>query len=117
MAFNDILPIEMKVFLNHIYEYKKGVRHLILYTTKIQNLDVITDRLKKQNINYTIQKVNNGNVNVYFGDKICIDAIQLLINVPLNKLTPEEDFILGAMLGYDICGQCQRYCEHKEKLA
>ena len=26
------IPGEIKVFLNHIYEYKKGVRHLILYT-------------------------------------------------------------------------------------
>ena len=28
-------------------------------------------------------------------------------------LTPEEDFILGAMLGYDICQQCKRYCNKK----
>ena len=31
------------------------------------------------------------------------------------KLTlPEEDFILGAMLGYDLCQQCKRYCSKKE---
>lgn len=29
-------------------------------------------------------------------------------------LTPEEDFILGAMLGYDICAQCERYCKRKK---
>jgi hypothetical protein len=117
MSFNDILPVEMKVFLNHIYEFKKGVRHLILYTTKQQYLNMVTDRLENQKIDYTVQMVNNGNVNVYFGDNRCIDAIRLMISVPLNKLSPEQDFILGAMLGYDICGQCSRYCERKTKLA
>ena len=24
---------------------------------------------------------------------------------------PEEDFILGALLGYDICMQCERFCK------
>ena len=33
---------------------------------------------------------------------------------PLNQLTAEEDFILGAMLGYDLCQQCKRYCSKKE---
>jgi hypothetical protein len=28
-------------------------------------------------------------------------------------LSPEQDFILGAMLGYDICVQCKRYCDRK----
>jgi hypothetical protein len=41
------------------------------------------------------------------------DAIRLMVNKPLSQLTPEEDFILGAMLGYDICAQCERYCERK----
>ena len=36
-----------------------------------------------------------------------------MITKPLNQLTPEEDFILGAMLGYDIRVQCERYCERK----
>ena len=36
-----------------------------------------------------------------------------MVNKPLSQLTPEEDFILGAMLGYDICAQCERYCERK----
>lgn len=36
-----------------------------------------------------------------------------MVTRPLNQLTPEEDFILGAMLGYDICAQCERYCKRK----
>ena len=26
------LPADLKVFLNHVYEYKKGVRRMVLYT-------------------------------------------------------------------------------------
>ena len=33
MTAPDINPVELKVFLNHIYEYKKGVRQMVLYTT------------------------------------------------------------------------------------
>lgn len=38
-----------------------------------------------------------------------------MVTRPLNRLTPEEDFILGAMLGYDICAQCKRYCTRKAR--
>jgi len=33
MIAPDINPVELKVFLNHIYELKKGVRQMVLYTT------------------------------------------------------------------------------------
>lgn len=45
-----------------------------------------------------------------------MEAIRHIITRPLNQLTPEEDFILGAMLGYDICQQCKRYCGKKESI-
>ena len=31
MMTPDINPVELKVFLNHIYELKKGVRQMVLY--------------------------------------------------------------------------------------
>lgn len=34
-----------------------------------------------------------------------------MITRPLQQLSPEEDFILGALLGYDICMQCERFCK------
>lgn len=49
------------------------------------------------------------------GKKECLDAIRMIVTKPLCQLSPEEDFILGAMLGYDICAQCERYCERKKK--
>ena len=38
----------------------------------------------------------------------CMEAMRHIIIRPLNQLTAEEDFILGAMLGYDLCQQCKR---------
>ena len=74
-------------------------------------------RLCRQSIDYVVQPAGKENVNVYFGRRECLDAIRLFVTRPLNELTPEEDFILGAMLGYDICAQCERYCERKGRCA
>ena len=38
MMTPDINPVELKVFLNHIYELKKGVRQMVLYTTHTQQI-------------------------------------------------------------------------------
>ena len=66
-----------------------------------------------QHIEYVLQPAGKNNLNLYFGRKECLDAIRLIVTRPLNELTPEEDFILGTMLGYDLCAQCQRYCQRK----
>ena len=100
-----------KVLANHIYEYKKGVRRMILFTCNRRFEQQACHRLCRQSIDYVVQPAGKENVNVYFGRKECLDAIRLFVTRPLNELSPEEDFILGAMLGYDICAQCERYCE------
>ena len=106
-----VLPSEMRVLMNHIYEYKKGVRRMILFTCKRRFEQQACRRLCNQSIDYVLQPAGKDNVNVYFGRRECLDAIRLFVTRPLNELSPEEDFILGAMLGYDICAQCERYCE------
>lgn len=113
MIDTDINPVELKVFLNHVYEFKKGVRQMVLYTTNRKYESFAVNRLKNQRINYVIQNIDDDRINLFFGREECIKAIRMMVNRPLNKLTPEEDFILGAMLGYDICGQCKRYCSRK----
>ena len=110
-----INPADLKVFLNHIYEFKKGVRQMILYTTNKKYEDIAVKRLKNQGINFVIQYVDSERINLFFGREECIEAIRMMVTRPLNELTPEEDFILGAMLGYDICGQCRRYCDRKTR--
>ena len=104
-----------KVLANHIYEYKKGVRRMILFTCNRRFEQMACHRLYRQSIDYVVQPAGKENVNVYFGRRECLDAIRLFVNRPLNELTPEEVFILGDMLGYDICAQCERYCERKGK--
>ena len=109
------IPGEIKVFLNHIYEYKKGIRSMVLCTINKSYEKIATDRLESQQICYVKQDAGERSVNIYFGRPECIDAIRLLVTRPLNLLTPEEDFILGALLGYDICMQCERFCTKKKQ--
>ena len=106
---------DMKVFLNHVYEFKKGVRQMILYTMNRRNEKFAVQRLKNQRINYIIQPVDDDKINLFFGRDECIEAIRMIVTRPLNMLSPEEDFILGAMLGYDICAQCKRFCNRKAR--
>jgi hypothetical protein len=110
-----LVPGEFKVLANHIYEFKKGVRNLVLYTLDVKYAEMACQRLESQEIPYLKQEVNGQNVNLYFGEPACLNVIKSFINRPLNQLTPEEDFILGALLGYDICKQCTRFCERKQR--
>ena len=98
----------LRVFNHHIYEYQKGLRNLVLTTEKAKYKDFIEKRLQDEEINYVIRPVSDKNINVYFGDKPCIDVIKTF-NSNLKHLTPEQDFMLGIMLGYDKVKQCERY--------
>ncbi len=115
MLQSEIMPIDMKVLTEQIYQYKKGVRRLSLYTFNKKYQKFATNRLQRQNIKYIIQPVNNTSINLFFGKQECLDAIAPMLDRPLCKLSPEEDFILGTLLGYDICMQCERYCLLKNK--
>lgn len=113
MRVTEGITTEMKVLMNHIYEYEKGVRQMVLYTFNGKYEKQVVNRLKSLSIDYLVQPVGNGNVNLFFGNKACIDTIRLMVNRPLYQLSPEEDFVLGALLGYDINKQCERYCQRK----
>lgn len=101
----------MKLFMHQIYEYRKGVRKLVLCTMSSDCASLLCERLESQHIDYKTQIVPNGKVNLYFGDAICLRVVNTFIHKPLNELTPAEDFMLGAMLGYDISQQCARFCK------
>ena len=103
----------LKVLMNHIYELHKGVRHMVLFTCNKKYSELAIQRLESQGIPYLLQPAGQQNLNVYFGRRECLEAIRLIVTRPLNQLTPEEDFILGTMLGYDLCAQCERYCKRK----
>ena len=101
----------MRVFANHIYEYKKGVRRMVLFTVNNRYVDEAVRRLLYENITFELQEVGNGRTNVFFGRQECIEVLRRMITRPLQQLSPEEDFILGTLLGYDICVQCERFCK------
>lgn len=108
-------PVELKVFMNHVYEYKKGVRRMILDTMNKRYEDFAVKRLKSQGISFFIQRLGEDKINLFFGREECINVLRVLIDCPLNELSPEKDFILGTMLGYDVCGQCERYCKQLKR--
>lgn len=105
---------ELRVFYHHIYEYKKGIRSLILTTEKSDNRAIIEGKLNREKIPYVINEVNGKNINVFFGNKDCIKVVATF-DKRLDKLTPEQDFMLGIMLGYDKILQCKRYFVMRDK--
>jgi len=107
----------MKVLVHHIYEYKKGVRHLVLHTLNAACRDRAESKLQQQDISYVIQEVTSSKINVFFGDLDCVNIVRELgvENKKLNELTSEEDFMLGTMLGYNCLQQCQRYLQQKKQ--
>lgn len=104
----------LKLFMHQIYEYRKGVRPLVLCTMCNDCAQIMCKRLDEQGIPYIEQPVSNNKVNLYFGKKACLDVVRTFVHKPMHVLTPAEDFMLGAMLGYDITAQCERFCKRNE---
>ena len=107
---------DLKVFYHHIYEYKKGIRNLILTTEKSIYRQPIESRLNNEKIDYFIQEVNKDKINVFFGAQECVNVVKTFGNKMLNEITPEQDFMLGIMLGYDRLKQCSRYLKLKNNI-
>ena len=101
----------MKVLNHHIYEYKKGLRNLVLHTMQASFRDAAVQKLESNGIPYIIQEVTSEKINIFFGAEECIAVIKHFDKKGLNEFTPEQDFILGIMLGYGRLQQCERYLE------
>lgn len=99
----------LKLFMHQIYEFRKGVRQLVLCTMCTDCARIMRDRLDDLNIHYLEQPVSANKVNLYFGNKVCLDVVKTFIHKSMNALTPAEDFMLGTMLGYDLTAQCVRF--------
>lgn len=106
----------LKLFMHQIYEYRKGVRPLVLCTMCNDCAQIMCKRLDEQGIPYIEQPVSSNKVNLYFGKKACLDVVRTFVHKPMHVLTPAEDFMLGAMLGYDITVQCERFCKRSEAI-
>lgn len=103
------MPTSMAVLLHHLYEYRKGVRHMVLLTLTPDDLDVVTTRLTLDSVDFFVQPVSPRKSNLYFGRSIWVETARRIVTKPLSHLSPEEDFILGTLLGYDREQQCRRY--------
>ena len=105
----------MKVLAHHIYEYKKGLRQLILHTLHSKYRFEAEARLQLAGIDYLTRQVSPNKINIFFGAKECIEVIKHIGDKPFNEYSPEEDFILGVLLGYDKIQECNRYLRLCEK--
>lgn len=99
----------MELFKNLIYEYKKGVRDLALYTCKVEQSKKYITILKLTKTPYKIQKLPQNKCNIFFGNEKCLDILNTFSSQTLDKITPQEDFILGIMLGYSRNEQYTRF--------
>ena len=108
--------MSMQVFGHHVYEYRKGLRNLVLHTLSEADLEAARHRLEVAEIEYEIYPVKDTDRhNIFFGAKESVDVIRLINKEDLCDYTPEEDFMLGTMLGYDRRQQCERYLEQRAK--
>ncbi|MDD7559212.1 MAG: DUF2023 family protein [Bacteroidales bacterium] len=114
MPKEGLLPAPIKVLAEQIYLYQKGVRPLVLFTCNRRYLSYAERLLGHHGIPYIVKPIGKGiRLNLFFGKAECLQAIRILVKNPITALSPEEDFILGALLGYDLSVQCERYCHRK----
>jgi hypothetical protein len=99
----------MSIFQHHIYEFKKGLRNLVLYTGPAEYRRSIETRLSKSGIDYLIYPLGKARINVFFGHAVCVEVVRRMGCENLADLSDEHDFMLGIMLGYDRIKQCERY--------
>ncbi|MBM3163437.1 MAG: DUF2023 family protein [Chlorobi bacterium] len=100
----------MKVLIHHIYEFRKGLRSLVMHTLPVRHMLEATAKLRRYGIDYHIHAVGKKSINIFFGAPECVAVVRSVTGEKkLRDLNPEEDFVIGAMLGYDIRMQCERY--------
>ena len=83
-------PIDLKVLMNHIYEYQKGVRRMVLFTFNKKYEAFARTRLERQHIEYVIQPVGNDRLNLFFGKRECLDAIRMIVTKPFASFRPRR---------------------------
>ena len=109
----SFIKYNYELFAHHLYELDKGLRHLVLHTAPIEVVDDMIRKLKKNDVPFHIQELSCGKINLFFGERECVETIKKFKNKALNKYTPEEDFILGILLEYDPLKQTKRYLKFK----
>lgn len=88
---------------------------MVLHTMDHSERDAAEFILKQKGMHYHLEEVNARKINLYFGNLNCVEIIRSFGKKSLSEYSPEEDFILGIMLGYDRNQQCARYIKKIER--
>jgi len=99
----------LRLFHHHLYEYSKGVRQMFMMTLHEQEAEPFVRQLADSAIDHYVHHAGERRVNLFFGRAAYIETTRSLVTKPLCRLSPEEDFILGVLLGYDREQQCRRF--------
>ena len=96
----------MKLFLHQIYEFQKGVRSLVLCTMCRTCASLLSERLERLGIAYRIQSVTDSKVNLYFGNRMCLETVRTLLQTKVSgcfirtsggQLTAAYSFLICAV--------------------
>ncbi len=99
--------------LSHmLYELKKGVRPLALGAFEPKCAKEFKELLERKEISYHEEEISPTRTNIYFGNTTCVEVIRSF-EKRMPEFSPEEDFILGTLLGYDARIQSERYLERR----
>lgn len=107
--------IESTLLGHHIYEIRKGIRRLALLTLDKERCARALPRLESCGVDYLVQEVGTRKANLFLGDPACLAVVESFGCSDLSRLDPEQDFILGALLGYDLVQQSRRYFAQRER--
>lgn len=107
----------MDVFFHLLYEHSRGLRDLALYTIAPEQQAAVERELAQEGVAYLFRPLEDGRLNVYFGHPACVEVVRSFGACPHCRLTPEQDFMLGIMLGYDRTRQCERFLARRQQCA
>ena len=77
----------MELFKNLIYEYKKGMRDLALYTCESDLVEEFIVILEKMKIQYLFINLPKNKSNLFFGNPFCLEIVRRFSNKELIKFS------------------------------
>ena len=88
---------------------------MVLHTMKRTEKDKAIFFLEMKEVHFWFSEVNETKINIFFGNPDCVEIVKTFQVKSLNELTPEQDFMLGIMLGYSREQQYTRYLKQINK--
>jgi hypothetical protein len=105
----ELTAATLQIFRHHLYELSKGVRPLALMTVTREAAVAMVAQLVESGTAHHVQEICPARVNIVFGQPEAVFTVRGFFARRLCDLTPEQDFMLGILLGYDCGQQCRRY--------